>query len=83
MRLLEAAIEAARPGSTIVYSVCTLTRSETIWVLRRILEARKDVEFVDPEPVVGERVQQVPGAQRLYPHLHQTQGFFIAKMVKL
>jgi 16S rRNA (cytosine967-C5)-methyltransferase len=83
VKLLEAAVEAARPGTVIVYSVCTLTRSETIWVLRRLLEGRHDVELTRPEPVLGEEPAQVRGSQRLYPHVHRTQGFFIAKMVKL
>ncbi len=82
-RLLQAAVEAAPPGAVIVYSVCTITRSETVWVLRRVLENRQDVELVRPEPVLGEEPPQARGSQRLYPHVHRTQGFFIAKMVKL
>ncbi len=83
LRILQAAVENAKPGATIVYSVCTLTRSETVWVLRRLLETRQDVEIVKAEPFIGDDVAQVKGAQRLYPHVHRTQGFFIAKLVKL
>ncbi len=83
LRLLEAAVESAGPRTTIVYSVCTLTRSETVWVLRRLLESRRDVELVEAKPVIGEQPPQLKGAQRLYPHIHMTQGFFIAKLVKL
>jgi len=82
-RMLREAISVARPGSSIVYSVCTLTYSETIWVIRRVLEEEPSVEIVDPEPVIGERPRKLPKAQRLFPHIHKTQGFFIAKIVKL
>ncbi|ALL00093.1 tRNA and rRNA cytosine-C5-methylase [Pyrodictium delaneyi] len=83
LRIVSAVVEAALPGSTIVYSVCTLTRSETIWVIRRLLERHSDVEIVEPEPVLGEKPRRLPRSQRLLPHLHKTQGFFIAKLVKL
>jgi len=83
LAILSAAMEAAERGTVIVYSVCTLTRSETVWVVRRALERHPDVEIVDAEPVIGERPPQLPNAQRMLPHLHNTQGFFIAKMVKV
>jgi len=83
LRIASAVVEAAPPGSTIVYSVCTLTRSETIWVIRRLLERHSDVELVEPEPVLGEKPRRLPRSQRLLPHLHATQGFFIAKLAKL
>ena len=82
LAMLTAAIEAAEPGTTIVYSVCTLTRSETIWVVRRALEKHPEAEIVTAEPVIGEKPKQLPQAQRMLPHVHSTQGFFIAKLVK-
>ena len=83
LRITSAVVEAAPPGSTMVYSVCTLTRSETIWVIRRLFERHSDVEIVEPEPVLGEKPRRLPRSQRLLPHLHATQGFFIAKLAKL
>jgi 16S rRNA (cytosine967-C5)-methyltransferase len=82
LSMLSAAIEYSQRGTVIVYSVCTLTRSETVWVLRRVLERYPEAEIVDPEPVIGERPPQLPKAQRMLPHKHGTQGFFIAKIVK-
>ena len=81
LAMLSAAIEAAKPGTSIVYSVCTLTRSETIWVIRRALERHPEAELVKPEPFIGEKPSQLPLAQRMLPHIHSTQGFFIAKIV--
>jgi 16S rRNA (cytosine967-C5)-methyltransferase len=83
LRIASAVVEAAPPGSTIVYSVCTLTHSETVWVIRRLLERHSDVDLVEPEPVLGEKPRRLPRSQRLLPHLHGTQGFFIAKLAKL
>lgn len=78
LRMLAAQLEAARPGTHVVYSVCTLTRSETIWVIRRVLERVPYAELVKHEPFIGEPVPGLPLAQRMLPHLHRTQGFFIA-----
>ncbi|ABM80616.1 RsmB/NOP family class I SAM-dependent RNA methyltransferase [Hyperthermus butylicus] len=83
LRILASVAKSLPRGATIVYSVCTLTRSETVWVLRRLLETHPDVEIVEPEPVLGERPQGLPKAQRMLPHLHKTQGFFIAKLAKI
>jgi 16S rRNA (cytosine967-C5)-methyltransferase len=82
-RILRAFLEAAPRSSTIVYSVCTLTYSETFDVISRVMKDVGDVELVDAEPLIGERPRRMPKAQRMLPHIHETQGFFIAKLVKL
>jgi len=78
VRMLAAQLENAKPGSTVVYSVCTLTRSETVWVVRRVAERVPEAEMVRPSLFLGEPAAGAPLAQRLLPHLHRTQGFFIA-----
>lgn len=83
LRMLQAQLEAAPRGAVAVYSVCTLTRSETIWVVRRVLERVPEAELVHQEPFIGERPAGLPLAQRMLPHLHGTQGFFIARFVRL
>ncbi len=82
-RMLRSILEAAPRGATIVYSVCTLTYSETIWVIRRVIRELMEAELSEPEPVIGERPKALPKTQRMLPHVHRTQGFFIAKLVKL
>ena len=82
LQMLLEAVDAAPPGARVVYSVCTLTYSETIWVVRRLLERRPEAELVEQEPRIGERPRKQPQAQRMLPHLHSTQGFYIALFEK-
>ena len=81
-RMLQEAVDTAPRGALVVYSVCTLTYSETVWVVRRLLESRPEAELVEQEPRIGERPRKLPQAQRMLPHLHGTQGFFIALLGK-
>jgi 16S rRNA (cytosine967-C5)-methyltransferase len=82
-RLLRAAGELLERGGELVYSTCTLTLEENE---ENVLWARDvlGLEPVEVQPRVG-----LPGmlglreAQRLYPHLHDTVGFFLAKLVKV
>jgi 16S rRNA (cytosine967-C5)-methyltransferase len=46
--LLDAAGDLVRPGGTLCYSVCTLTRAESIEVAERFAAAHPDFEALDP-----------------------------------
>ena len=66
--MLDQAIEAVRPGGRVVYSVCTLTRAETLGVV-------EDVGGRPPEDVPGLRLDH---GLLLSPHLTGTDGMFIS-----
>jgi 16S rRNA (cytosine967-C5)-methyltransferase len=81
--ILEDAAAAVRPGGLLVFSVCTLEPDEGPAAMAGFLDAHR--EF-GPEPVVGSSsgagagfapARGGPGAY-LYPHLHGTDGFFVA-----
>ncbi len=84
MQLLLKGLELLKSNGVLVYSTCTLTLEENEMLLKEILESRDDVELVEAKPKIG-----LPGlygldtAQRLYPHIHNTTGFFIAKLRKI
>ena len=64
--ILQAAATATRPGGTIVYSVCTISRAESEDVVEQFLQANS--EFA-----LARRCQ-------LLPHRDGTDGFFIARL---
>jgi 16S rRNA (cytosine967-C5)-methyltransferase len=65
-RILEAGAASTRPGGTLVYSVCTISRAESDDVVDRFLSEHPDWEA---EPY-----------RRLAPDRDGTDGFFIARL---
>jgi len=77
--LLAAAIDIARPGGVIAYSTCSPHLAETDLVVRDVLSRRADVEFIDARPYLPGVPDLGPGpAVRLWPHLHGTDGMYLA-----
>ncbi len=74
--LLAVAAERARPGGTIVYSVCTISVEEN--------EAVVDATGLAVEPLQDEWPQfahpRRPEFLLTLPHRHETSGFFIARL---
>ncbi|MFB6156651.1 MAG: RsmB/NOP family class I SAM-dependent RNA methyltransferase [Haloferacaceae archaeon] len=88
--VLRRAVQATRPGGTVVYSTCTFAPEENEAVLDAVLDA-EDCRIVPYDPPLdaapgvveweGERFDgSVRNARRVYPHLNDTGGFFCAKL---
>ncbi len=75
--------EKVKAGSTLTYSTCSITLEENEGIVERFLKEHPEFILTDIEPKIG-----VPGlngltkCQRLYPQLHDCNGFFIAKLQK-
>ncbi len=89
--LLNAAIDAARPGGVVGYVTCTPHQDETEGVMRAVLGARDDVTVLDaPAILTGALGRPVPGVSRgpdgryvqLWPHRHGTDALFLALLGK-
>lgn len=79
--LLDAAIDATRPGGVIAYSTCSPHVAETDLVVTDAVRRRDDVELIDARPYLPGVPDLGPGpAARLWPHLHGTDGMYLALM---
>jgi 16S rRNA (cytosine967-C5)-methyltransferase len=82
-RILDNCAEHVKQGGTLVYSTCSVTVEENELLIHDFLQAHTDFKMVEAEPRIG-----APGlmgqieAQRLYPHIHRCNGFYIAKLVR-
>jgi 16S rRNA (cytosine967-C5)-methyltransferase len=80
--LLDAAIDATRPGGVLVYATCSPVVEETAGVVSRALAGRTDVVLepaADLLPEVDDAESaHLPGAVQLWPHRHGTDAMFIA-----
>ena len=70
-------------GGHLVYSTCSITVEENEMLIEKFLQWHPEFEFEETLPKIG-----LPGlrgqqkCQRLYPHRHECNGFFVAKLLK-
>lgn len=90
--LLKSAMMVLKPGGTLVYSTCSLEPEENElnidWFLNKYRE-KIDLEKIEGPgqaaytEVFGQELDaRVARCRRFWPHLSNTQGFFVAKLVK-
>lgn len=76
--VLHGASQYVRPGGVLVYSTCTLHKKENEEVVNTFLETHPDFKL-SPFDRAGVKSE---GMLTLFPHIHRTDGFFIARMVR-
>jgi len=75
--------EKVKEGGTLAYSTCSITIEENEGIIERFLKEHSEFKLVDIEPKIGlSGLNGLVQCQRLYPHLHQCNGFFLAKLKK-
>lgn len=67
-----------KPGGILVYSTCTLNKAENEDIVNRFLSCNPDFSLAPFS--AGKIISN--GMLTLFPHIHNTDGFFIAKTVK-
>ncbi len=76
--ILAGAARYVKPGGVLVYSTCTLRKAENEEVVTAFLAAQPD--FALTPFTVGEMAAE--GMLTFLPHVHGTDGFFVAKMTR-
>ncbi len=74
-----------KPGGKLIYSTCTINKSENIEVVREFLSDNRQFELESlkglvPESLICKNAQE--GYLELFPNIHGTDGFFVARMRK-
>ena len=77
--ILTASSRYLKQGGELVYSTCTLNPRENAEVVLKFLEAKPDFSPVDF--AIGS-LKSDNGMLTLWPHIHNTDGFFISKLRK-
>ena len=79
--LLEAALDAVRPGGVVLYATCSPVLAETAGVVEAVLRRRDGARLED----AGALLDGVPdcagplrGTVQLWPHRHRTDAMFLA-----
>jgi len=73
-----------KSGGKLIYSTCTLNIEENLNQVRKFLERNSQFKLKAIELPHGKIISetQESGYIELYPHIHGTDGFFIANMVR-
>lgn len=79
-RILESAARLVKPGGRLVYATCSVLRAENDDVVERFAGAHPEfAPLACGELLAAQRVPLEAGERlRLWPHRHQTDGFFAA-----
>ena len=82
--ILDAAARLVKGGGRVVYATCSVLEAENEAIVRSFLASHPNFRLVPVAEVLAEQKIEVPdlptegGMFALYPHLHQTDGFFAA-----
>ena len=93
VEMLIAALKAVRPGGIIVYSTCSIAPEENEYVVSKALELFEGIAIVESVNEYQSLFSQgltefhklrfrkdLRNALRLYPHLHNCEGFFVCRI---
>jgi 16S rRNA (cytosine967-C5)-methyltransferase len=67
----------------LTYSTCSITVEENEMIIERFLKQHPEFALADITPDMGlPGLRGLDKCRRLYPHVHESNGFFIAKLLK-
>ena len=81
--ILDAAAALVKPGGRLVYGTCSLLAEENEDIVKDFLSHHPDFKVVPAKEVLEKQGVKLAGTgefMHLYPHIHDTDGFFAAVM---
>jgi 16S rRNA (cytosine967-C5)-methyltransferase len=82
-RMINNVAEKVKSGGSLAYSTCSVTVEENEMIIERFLKWHPEFSVLEIEPQLGlPGLRGLTKCRRLYPHLHESNGFFIAKLKK-
>ncbi len=81
--ILASAAKLLKPGGRLVYATCSLLEEENEAIVAQFLEANEDFSVLPANEALSNKIEVEMGDYlKLYPHIHHTDGFFAAALVK-
>jgi 16S rRNA (cytosine967-C5)-methyltransferase len=82
-RMINNCAEKIKTGGVLAYSTCSITVEENEMIIERFLKRHPEFTLEEITSKLGvSGLRGLDKCQRLYPHLHESTGFFIAKLLK-
>lgn len=84
-RIIYNASRYVKPGGTLVYSTCTITKEENEDIINQFIMENKNFSLENicsylPEKLLCETCSE--GFIKLFPNINNTDGFFISKLIR-
>ncbi|PVX25574.1 MAG: hypothetical protein CW691_04025 [Candidatus Bathyarchaeum sp.] len=81
--MIQQCAQYVKHGGFLVYSTCSITLEENEMVIENFLKLNPEFKLIEPTPRIGlPGLRGLTKCQRLYPHIHECNGFFVAKLKK-
>lgn len=82
-QMLNNCAESVKPEGTLIYSTCSITAEENEMLIERFLKWHSEFSLKEITPKIGlSGLRGLDKCRRLYPNIHQCNGFFIAKLIR-
>jgi len=82
-KMINNCAENVKRGGALIYSTCSISVEENEMLVERFLKWHPEFSLVEITPKIGlPGLRGLEECQRLYPHIHHCNGFFIAKLSK-
>jgi 16S rRNA (cytosine967-C5)-methyltransferase len=82
--ILKAAAECVSSNGTLIYCTCSILPEENELLIEDFLKRHHDFKLVPQTPFLGSHgLRGMKLCQRFYPHIHDCNGYFIAKLQKI
>jgi 16S rRNA (cytosine967-C5)-methyltransferase len=82
-RVINNCAERVKSGGALTYSTCSITVEENEMIIERFLKQHPEFALAEINPKLGlPGLRGLEKCRRLYPHIHESNGFFIAKLLK-
>lgn len=82
IEIINEASKALKSGGELIYSTCTLTKTENQDVIKAFLAKNKEFTQINVELPNDQLEIQEDGSITIYPHQYGTDGFFISRFKK-
>jgi 16S rRNA (cytosine967-C5)-methyltransferase len=80
-QMIDNCAELVKAGGVLTYSTCSITVEENEMIIERFLKGHPKFGLSEITPQIGlPGLRGLTKCRRLYPHIHQSNGFFIAKL---
>lgn len=83
MELLEKAASLVKVGGHIVYSTCTIEPDENYEIVSKFIFSNPNFKLVPAKDIFEEKFLDANGCVQMFPHIHNTDGAFAAKIERI